>query len=320
MKIFLSRVSYTSVLTLALVFTFVFFLRDITKVADMDLYLNEIIFLKDNSILNSRLFWKGEYFYLLILKSVTFLPAKFGLYSIVFFSLFIFLKSSFEIAKYFELNILFLLLCLFTSLSFYMVFGNIIRQGIAISLIMLSYSYHLKKSIIKPIIFLIMAFFTHISCVVLIIPFLLTRIKFSTRIFVLLVSLAVSLFFIIEPYFILKINSYSMVNSDITKDLIKLSTGVVVLIFAFFNRKVIDIIFLKSYSFIILISIIFISVESIGSRLLIYSQILTPFIFAFILGNKKSLKNQTTILTSCISVVYFLLIFSTPTFKSLFPY
>lgn len=320
MQLFLNRTSYSSVLLLTLVFTLLFYFRDITKVLDMDLYMNEIIFLKDNSILNSRLFWKGEYFFLLIMKSVTFLPPKTGLYLIVFFSLFIFFKSSFEIAKFFELNILYLIILLITSLSFYMAFGNIIRQGTAISLVMLSYSFYLKKSVKKAVFFFTIAFLTHKSSIVLIIPFILANTKFSLRSFILFVSIAVILFFIIEPYFNLKIKSYSTENSDMQKDLIKLSSGVIVLLLAFCKRKLIDKTLLYTYSYIILISLIFISVESIGSRLLIYSQIFTPFIFAFIFGKKKSLKNHTTLIATFISFVYFTLIVSTPTFISLFPY
>lgn len=313
-----SRVSRYFLFSFALVLTFIFFHRNIEAVMDMDLYLEELIFLKSGSLIESRLFWKGEYFFLILLKIFAYiLDPKIGLYLLVFSGIILYLNSLNKIAKFYGLNPLYILILTFCSVYFYLVFGNTLRQGIALGLGINTIVYYYNRKYWLAVVFGILTLLTHRSAVVLFIypiisVFFKTNLKTYWRF--LLPIILYFLFMNYKDYFFLKISGYSLENEDLIKDSIKLVTSLILsLLILIYWKRIPD--YLK-YTFILttFLSTMFITFNSISSRFLLYNQALTPLILLFLI--KK--KNQVLLIP--FGIIYFGIMTQTGTIKSLFPF
>ena len=60
------------ILIFSIGFTCVLFFRNLDEVLDVALYMDQMVFLKNNSIFESSLAWKADYLFLLILKILSY--------------------------------------------------------------------------------------------------------------------------------------------------------------------------------------------------------------------------------------------------------
>lgn len=302
----------------ALILTFLFYQRNIELVLDMNLYIEETDFLKSDTIVNSRLFWKGEYFFLILLKGISLiLPSKIGIYTLVFLGMIVYLSSLTQIARNLNLNPIIVIILTFSSLYFYLLFGNTIRQGLALAISFLSLRHLLSNNKKTFLVLAILALLTHKSTLILFVIPILHEVKSLRRSIKLplTIILICASFAFINDYLSVKLLNYGMENADLTKDLIKLSVSILLSTLILTNRRSIPDYFKYTFYTITILSLILIGFSSISSRLLLYNQALTPFIFASIF---KGAKNQFVLVL--FSMIYLASIMNTTTFKSLFPF
>ena len=122
-------------------------LRDFTQIIDINLYSLEFSkFQNGQSIVDSSLFWKGEYFFLILMYILKFMNLKIFFFTYHFISLFIFVYSIKKIFRYFfRLDNINFIPFIFLSYGFILLYSNVIRQGMALSIMLLGISYYLDN-------------------------------------------------------------------------------------------------------------------------------------------------------------------------------
>ena len=283
--LFFTRVKSNSILKILIFsvgFTCVLFFRNLNEVLDISLYMDEMTFLKNNSIFESSLAWKGDYLFLLILKILSYFDKYLGILIYFFISMLFFLKQLLRLSKNNNLSFGVLLLFVFSSLSFYLMFGNTLRQGLAFSFILGSFN-NFNKNKIWFMFYFICAFMSHKSVIIFLLPFIIIYFKNYKKI----------TFFLLLPFFLfiysyllnnlisLKFTQYSsLTNPDIFNDFIKLIAVTVVFVISTFILKNKFTIFHLTILCIIIVSFVFINMPIISSRLLLFAQLIIPIILA----------------------------------------
>ena len=305
-------------LSLSLILTFLFYQRNIESILDMSLYLEELVFLKNGSIIESRLFWKGEYFFLILLKIFSnILDPKTSLYLLVFSGIVLYLSALTKIARIHNINSFYILLLTSCSIYFYLVFGNTLRQGIALALALNATLFYYNKKYWLVLLFGIFSILSHRSAIILFIyPIIkeLSNVKLKSYWTLFSLIIIFILFVNLKEYFYLKFYSYSMSNKDIFKDSIKLMISFALCVLIFFHSRKVPGYFKYTFVAITLIASIFISFDSISSRLLLYNQAITPFILLFLV------KKESHSILIPFSLTYLFILMQTETMKSLFAF
>lgn len=286
-----------------------------------------------NDIFYGTSSWKADYLFFTIPYLVNYISSNPNIYlfinalisfSLLFYAYYKIINGS----KYYYLFpfIIFLILMTSTVVANY---GNLLRQGLAISLVLMSISYMLEKKYRYGYLFLILALFSHKSTIIFFIIYFFVfykEIKLKYYFFGILATLPFIFFnlsdLIANNFFFLaeKINTYQDSSSRMLLYKSILLFLVALFLYLFFENKdytyTFDKIF-KIYLSVLMFSFVFFKIEIISGRLLYYPSILLPyFIFYFIFYFKQ--KNLYYFIVTILSTLYgFLILFSSSTYKTI---
>jgi hypothetical protein len=295
------------------------------------IWFNEIKTIDD--IFNGTSSWKADYVFFTIPYLVNYITSNPNIYlfinalisfTLLFYAYYKIINGN----KYYYIFpfIMFLILMTSTVIANY---GNLLRQGLAISLTLMSISYMLEKKYKYGYLFLLIALFSHKSVIIFFIIYFLvfhTEIKLKNYFFALFASLPFvflnissligdNFFFISE-----KLDSYKESLSKMLLYKSILLFFIAVILYAFFKNKSYNYHFdkiFKIYLFVLIISFIFFKIEIISGRLLYYPSILLPyFIFYFLFFIKQ--KNLYFFIVTILGSLYgFLILLTSSTYKTI---
>jgi hypothetical protein len=253
----------------------------------VDIFVNSVDI---DYIFEGRMAWKGDYFFgfftYLIRKLSDNYHLFFFVFSLLFLSVLVFSVNKLQLNKV-SIRRSFVLISVF-MLSYvpFLMFGNTIRQGAAISLSYLALYFLGKNKLLAYIFITFLAVLTHKSAVILI-PFVVFyylpgRLKLLSLILIVSLSvLALNLFGGFFPFLEGKVEFYES-NFHSKIDVILIICFFVLFVLVFYKN------FIKStlgdrdvlssfFYFIIFLAIGFISLEKISSRYLIYIMPILPY-------------------------------------------
>ena len=327
-NLFLTKISssnYLKIFYLSLIMASILFYRDLSNVLDVALYMDEIVFLRENSILDSSLVWKGDFLFLIFLKILSYFDAQLAIFIYFFITIFLFLTQVNIFSKINKLPVNNLFLFYLSSIAFYLVFGNTLRQGLSFIFILGVFN-HYKRNNFLVFTYLFLAALAHKAALIFVFPFLFQFLR--KKLFISLLFYLPIIYFlnnsILKELIELKNLQYQgSANPDLFNDLIKLVIVSSVSFVSIFLSKEKHTLINMSMFIILLVSTILINRPVISSRLILYAQLLVPILLTYnfksiYLNNRNNNKYKHSIIL--FSVVYLLLITGTPTFKSLMTY
>jgi len=277
--------------------------------------------------------WKADYLFFTIPYIVNFISSNPNIYLFTnaFISFGLLFYAYYKIIngkKYYYLFpfVVFLILACSTTVANY---ANLLRQGLAISLVLMSIAFMLENKIKYGYLFFILALFSHKSVIVFFIIYFFvfhTKIKLKYYFYILFFSLPFTFFNIlglIGSNFLLlseKINSYQGSNSRMLIFKAMILFVIAIFLYNFFKNRKYSYIFeqiFKIYISVLIIAFISFKIEIISGRLLYYPSILLPyFIFNFIFYIKQ--KNLYFYVVTILTIAYGLFILLTSsTYKTI---
>jgi hypothetical protein len=298
--------------------------RIATKLRQFDGYLDVVQY----SLYSGGEIISNTLFYLFINTTGS---VRIGYFLFTFTSLYILSYSIYGICS---INLIkkyyyFLYPLILSSSSFIFLYGNVIYQGMSLSVSLYAiYKYEKKVDIKYFIILSVAAVLIHLGSVIVILVYLLTRssgnekrkLRTETALAVMLFS-AFSLYFWDDIYSKIRLYfAYSSEKNMIPELFISSSTSILLVIL---KRNQIY----RLYTGLVVLAILSVSVETISSRIINYADVLCPImVFLFvkkvsnsIIKNKYS-KYLMIILTTIAAVVYNQLIYSHPSVINTFPF
>lgn len=334
-------ITYIIIVTIIILISLFYGFRDIviynSEGFTTDTYRYALIWFNEiktvNAIFHGTSSWKADYLFFTIPYLVNYISSSPNIYlfinalisfSLLFYAYYKIINGN----KYYYLFpfVIFLILMTSTVIANY---GNLLRQGLAISLVLMSISYMLEKKYRYGYIFLILALFSHKSVIVFFIIYFFVFHKeiklkyyflgmFATLPFIFfnVSDLITSNFFFLAE----KIDTYQGSSSRMLLYKSILLFFIALFLYLFFKNKnynyAFDKIF-KIYLSVLMISFIFFQIEIISGRLLYYPSILLPyFIFYFLFYFKQ--KNLYYFTVTILSTLYgFLILFSSSTYKTI---
>jgi len=265
--------------------------------------------------------WKADYFFFLIAYVVHNFTNNHNIYffvnSILSFSILVLGYYKLIGKKYFYFMplILLFLVCSSTVVANY---GNLLRQGLALSLFILSLSFMLEKKYFIGYFLLFIAIFTHKSTIIFIlIYFMVFNINIPIRYYLYIFTISVPFIFInifnfIPINFNISILQKLSTYQESTSRMLLYKSIILTLLFLLFYRFRINNLkytfILKIYIILLVISFFLFKIEIISGRLLYYPSILIPyFLFEYIKNTNK--KDITFFVFTIFSVAYFIIIY-----------
>jgi hypothetical protein len=329
-----SKVKKAIILSQYILFATLFGLRNIPLDSDTWRYVE---YFKNNKSLDSlfagTFAWKGEYFFFLIGLILSNLTENSTFY-LLFFSFFSFALIIASINNIFPRNYTlssWFLYCLTCTSSSYLLYGNVIRQGLAFSIALFGFSCWITNKKHKILIIascFVLSFYTHKSIsffllsILLIIPY---RIKTSTLFYFLLLSIPLSftdifiqlLEFSKLDFLLDKIDIYSEFEVNDSSFLLKQTSLIfnnIILYFLYTSKKIKstenandnDKIFTAFIRLLLLLStfiLLFASVQKFSVRLELYASVLYPLLY--IIAFLKFKLVQRLLLTALILSSFF---------------
>ena len=295
------------------------------------IWFNEIKTIDD--IFNGTSSWKADYIFFIITYLVHYISSNPNVYLFInaFVSFTLLFYAYYKIingSKYYYLFpfVIFLILMSSTVISNY---ANLLRQGLAISFVLMSIAYMLEKNYKYGYLFLLLALFSHKSVIIFFIIYFFvfhTKIKLKKYLFALFASipfLFLNVSTIIGSNFFLlseKFNAYQESNSTMLLYRVILLFFIALFLYIFLKNKyytyTFDKIF-KIYISVLINSLIFFKIEIISGRLLYYASILLPyFIFYFLFYFKQ--KTLYFFVVTIFSLLYgFIVLFTSSTYKTI---
>lgn len=277
----------TNIIFVSIVVSVIVGFRSLNAGNDTEIYIELFESINSfNDIFFGYMAWKGDYFFTLItflIKRISHNP-RFFLVAMGLFSTIILSNGLSRL--YGNHKQKFNLICLFylTHIPF-LLFGNVIRQGIAISLLVFGFSfYNSRKSIFY--IFLFLSFFTHKSAIIFLLFPIFNLIKGKSK-YIIYLSFAFvlkSVMFIIItliPFLNSKISFYqnNFLETENTLQVVLLTFLIILLL----NKEIYstriknDLIF-NYCLFIIMMSFLFIDIPKISGRLFMWLVPVLPYI------------------------------------------
>ncbi len=310
------------ILIYIILMTFFISLRDLTG-SDTIIYIEYFHYYDDfSSVYDSYFSWKGDYFFFFLGWFIKLFTSSEFIYIFVldFIGIFLLAFGFYRLSKlsFLNNNLFFIIMFfVFSTSSFIFLYGNVIRQGIAISLIIVSLSYFLDKRKFLGIIYFLLAIFTHKSSLIFLpvfLPVLYFNIKWRTIIFIFIVSFLVGklqLITKIADFNILfvsdKILSYQnaeQMNLNLKLIILMINT---IIFSLFINKNIIFDKILKIWILLFSVVLFSIEIEKFASRLILYNDILTPLLYGMILFISRKEKYFSILL---ISEFLFIMIYS----------
>lgn len=300
---------------ITIIFSLITGLRDETAGYDTVNYVtlfNNILNFQD--IFYGYMAWKGDYFFSFIAYIVKIFTNDYHifLFFVSFFSISILNIGLYRLYKQINVNNIFILSSLFFMTYIpYLLFGNTIRQGLSISLVVLALSYFSSKYKFYFILFL--ASFSHKSAMLFFIfPLFESFLKTYKYKYLYLLLLGVgSKVLLIEtlkhlPFIGDKIIYYSnnFIEFDNVLQVVMLLLVIVLMLNKYITREEIRNNLIFNYLFFVLtISILLIDYSKISGRFILYLMPILPFILFYSMNFYK----QRKVLKICIVTI--LLIF-----------
>lgn len=321
----LKKVKYLKEILLAILLLLViviFSTRDYTANIDLPLYMDFYTFNETFlDVFTSKTAWKGDFFFFGIMPVSHF----FGLdkEEYITFQLVVSIATSFLAYYYFfkpSKSIVFLaLFFMLNSSSFYLIQGNVIRQGLASSLLLLSIS---ANNVSTTRIYKILAFFSHKGSMFI---FLSKYLNFKNvyRIGVIIFAFLIGYFalfvhflnlFPLPEFIKIKLEFYSSFQRASSNSIIKLCLLVFFnMLFLFFRNRRVN--YEKAYSFFFTFSImafLLFRFDGIFSRLILYTDIFLPILAV---GFFQNLKNNRTKVIAIITMILLSTLYSVYVFN-----
>lgn len=319
--LFKRKFFFLSIIFFILFFSALVGLRNVDSSTDTayyaDVFQNSISL---EEIISGRMSWKGDYFFGFLTYLIRSFFENYNIYffllalislSVLFFGLYRIYAEKFN--KRDSEYILYISIFFLTYIPFLM-YGNTVRQGLAVSLSVLALSY-LRNSLLIYFFISILALFTHKSAILLLffpIYFYLLSNK-NLNFFSLFFAVFLSLNFLLQvvdfvPYISDKLTYYQSHFQNQT-DIIQLMAATVTLGFML-NKKIfshdVNNNLLYGFAFYILtIGFSLIEAPKVGARLLIY---VTPF-FPYLILESLKLYRQKKYLVFFLLTLFFLLSF-----------
>lgn len=264
-------------------------------------------------ILNGYMSWKGDYFFtfLTFLSKMLSPNPRFFLVVVSFVSLLLITKG---LKKLFESNKdKFLLICLFycTPMVF-LLFGNVIRQGLAVSLFIFGLSYYNTNRKIFYL-FLLLAFLSHKSAIIFFLFPLYESLKLNykyIKIFIIAIIIKTALFSIIIfiPFLKNKLFFYQE-NFIETENIIQIIVLTMVILIILnkriFSKKIENDLIYNYFFFIVTISLMFFEFPKISGRLFLWISPILPYILIYSFRHYKHYKPFKYLTTTMLILLSF---------------
>ncbi|EIJ34220.1 EpsG family protein [Thiothrix nivea] len=191
-------------------------------------------------------------------------------------------------------------LFLLTS-TFILLYTNVIRQGLALSLLFLALGFFLRKSYINSYLAMALSFFSHYSAIIFIL-FIFTQsfIKINNRsyFYILITPLVIAPAYYILPNlsnFFSKIDTFSEKSYENALVYAKIFILYISLILFFYLGKKNNLFSIKKYSFLfkiywllVIFTFFTLPVLLLASRFLYYASALMPLLFTIVIFRSKS--------------------------------
>lgn len=273
---------------LIIVFSLICGFRNFNSGYDTEGYIN--LFDNLNSLQDiffGYMSWKGDYFFTLITLVLKKIGAngRYFLLILSFISVSILIKG---LKKLFEGNKdSFLLISLFYSTTIpFLLFGNVIRQGLAISLFLYGLSqYHANRK--SYYLFLILSILSHKSALIFVLFQIFEIVKWNFKyVKILLVGFGIKAFVIIGllaiPFIRSKYFFYSN-NFNEQENIFQILFFTLVVIFTL-NKKLVSVqiennLIFNYFFFVTITSLIFLEIPKISGRLFLWTAPILPYIF-----------------------------------------
>jgi len=251
--------------------------------------------------------WKKDYvFFSISLFSAHLVPIfgdKAHIFLVSFISIGILLLTIYKFYKDDPVRLTTHLIFVLVSTSFIALYGNLIRQGLAISILLLSIFYYSRRKNLLSIIYFLIAYYCHKSCII-----------FAAFPFILLVEKKIKKMYLAESIFIILLIIYAIGNISYSlipevgfiSDKVAIYSGaisssfniklisIVLIIFVTFllRKSPLDFLFYKFLIYVGILALIASPYELIANRILFYSFLPMPFlmtrIFYFFKQNQFS--------------------------------
>lgn len=258
-----------------------------------------------DTIFNSYFSWKGDFFFFFLGWFIKLFTKSDFIYIFLldFMAIYLLFFAYYRILNTFSINkntFSILIFFVFITSSFIFLYANVIRQGLAISIILLSISYLIEKRTKIGIFYFILAIFTHKSSFIFLPIFIIVfhyNIKWLTLFFILGISFLVgkleliskiadfNILFVSDK--ILGYQGVEQVNIDIK--ILLLFINFIYLSISINKNVIYDVLF---KIWVLLFSIILFSseIEKFASRLILYTDIMLPLFYYLMLFLNKEKK------------------------------
>ena len=285
----LNRVTFfLNVLIITLISAFLIS-RDFTKILDINLYSQEFIsFQSGQTIFESRLFWKGEYLFLIMMLSLKFLNVKVFFFIYHFVSLYILSLAIKKIFVYFfKIKNFYFSPFILLSYGFLLLYAYVIRQGMAFSFALLCISLYLSNKNKRAFVSSIISIGFHTSAFIMFIPILfniLIKTSILNKIFLICLSILFLYLFDLNDYYVVKFESFENESNNLI--LVKLLISI--LPFILYSITGLGKEYIKFFLILYLILGFFMTNPKLLSRVLLYTELISFLYFNFIFMKIKS--------------------------------
>jgi hypothetical protein len=295
-------------------------LRDIIPNSDTATYIEYFNYYDGfETVYHSYFAWKGDYFFFFLGWIIKLFTNSESLYIFLldFIAINLLFFAYYRILNTLNINkntFIVLIFFVFSTSSFIFLYGNVIRQGLSVSLVLLAISYFIDKKVTVGIFYFILAILTHKSSLIFLPIFIIVfyyDIKWLTIFFILGLSFSLSkleLISMIGDFNILFVSDKILVyqgaeQANIDIKLYVLFFNFIYLLFAINKSYVFDKLF-KIWILLFAIVLFSSEIEKFASRLILYNDIILPILYYLVLFINKDKKYFKLLFTLNILFVF----------------